>query len=104
MRHDTLAQALQAQARQSGFGMLDLGNLIDMLERDLSTGLVTGVHGAANAVFPGLNIGGVQQEVGGGRSTEVEGEGSVRTDSDTGRNRNPGVNVSSTSIELLIKN
>lgn len=54
--------------------MLDLCDLVDVLERDLAAGIVTGVHGAAEAVLPGLDIGSVQQQVGGGRSAEIESE------------------------------
>jgi hypothetical protein len=72
-----------------------------MLEGDLATNLVAGVHGAAHAILPGLDIGGIEQEVGGGRGAEVEGEGSVGADCDTRGNGNAGVDVSSAGVEFL---
>lgn len=72
-----------------------------MLEGDLAADLVAGVHGAAHAILPGLDIGGVEQEVGGGRGAEVEGEGSVGADCDTRWNGDTGVDVSSAGVEFL---
>jgi hypothetical protein len=72
-----------------------------MLEGDLAADLVAGVHGAAHAVLPRLDIGSVEQEVGGGRSAEVEGEGSVGADCDTRGNGDTGVDVSSAGVEFL---
>lgn len=82
--------------------MLDLGDLVDMLQRDLAAELMTGVLGSANAVLPGFDIGGVEKEVGNSRGAEVEGERSVGTDSDTGGNGDAGVNVSCAGIEFLV--
>jgi hypothetical protein len=82
--------------------VLDLGDLIDMLEGNLATNIVAGVHGAAQAVLAGLDIGRVKEEIGGCWGAEVESEGSVRTDSDAGGNGDTGVDVSGTSVEFLI--
>lgn len=41
--NNTLAQALQTQARQPQFGVLDLGNFIDMFESHGSNHFCTGV-------------------------------------------------------------
>lgn len=96
-----LAQALQAQSRQSCLGLLDAGDLVDVLEGDFADNFMAGVHGAADAVLAGLDIGSVQQKPCSGRRAEVKGEGAIRTDGDTRGNGNAGVDVSSTGIELL---
>lgn len=54
--------------------MLDLGDLVDMLEGDCTTGFVTRVHRTAQAILSRLDVGRVQEEIGGGGSAEVEGE------------------------------
>lgn len=54
--------------------MLDLRDLVDMLEGDCTTDLVPRVHRPAQAILSRLDIGGVQEEIGGGWSAEVEGE------------------------------
>lgn len=82
--------------------MLDLGDLVDVLQRNLATDLMTGVLGTTHAVLPGFDIGGVEKEVGDSRGAEVEREGSIGTNGDTGGDRNTGVDVSSASIEFLV--
>ena len=81
--------------------MLDSGDLVDVLERDLSADLVAGIHCTAYAALSRFNIGGIQQQVGGGRSAEVEGERPVRTDGDTCWDRNTRVNMGGTGVEFL---
>jgi len=81
--------------------VLDLGNFIDVLERDLAADLMAGVHGTAQTVLPGLHVGSIKQEVGGGRGAEVEGEGPVGADGDARRNGDAGVDVSSAGVEFL---
>lgn len=81
--------------------MLDLGDFVDVLERDLATDLVAGVHRTAQAILPGLDIGGIQQQVGGGRGPEIEGKRAIGAHGDARRNRNTGIDVCGASIELL---
>lgn len=72
-----------------------------MLEGDLATNVVTRVHRTTQAVLPGFDIGRVEQEVGGGRSAEFKGEGSVRADGDTRGDWDTGVDVSCAGVEFL---
>lgn len=81
--------------------MLELGDLVNVLEGDLATNVVARVHGTTQSVLPGFDIGRIEQEVGGSRGAEFEGEGSVRTDGDTRGNGNTGVDVSCAGIEFL---
>lgn len=81
--------------------MLDLGNFVDVLEGNLAAALVAGTHRAAEAVLSGLDIGGVQQEVGGGRGAQIKSEGSVGTDGDARRNWDTDIDVSSACVIFL---
>lgn len=81
--------------------MLDLGNFVDVLERDLTADLVAGFHGSAQTVLTRLDIGRVQEEVGGCRRAEVEEEGAVGTDGDARGNGDTDVDVGSAGIEFL---
>lgn len=62
---------------------------------------MAGVHGAAQTVLPRLDIGSVQEEVGGRRRAQVEEKGAVRADGHARRNRNADVDVGSAGIEFL---
>lgn len=101
LRDDTLAQALEAQSRQPGFGVLDLGNLIDVLQGDRATALVAGTHGTTETVLSGFDKGGVEQEVGGSRSAQIKGKGSVGADGDARGDRDADIDVGSACIEFL---
>lgn len=103
LRQNTLAQTLQTQSREPRLAVLDLGDLVDVLQRDRAAGLMARVHGTAQAALSGLDVGRVQEEIGGGRSAEVEGKGSVGADSDARRNGNAGVDVCSASVEFLFR-
>lgn len=81
--------------------MLDLGNFIDVLERDLAADLVTGVHGTAQTVLARLDVGSVQEEVGGRRRAQVEEKGAIGADGDARGDRDTDVDVSSAGIEFL---
>lgn len=81
--------------------MLDLGDFVNVLQRDGAADLVARVHGPAQAALPGLDVGGVQQEIGGGRGADVEVEGSVRADGDARRDGDAGVDVGCAGIEFL---
>lgn len=81
--------------------MLDLGDFVDVLERDLAADLVAGVHGTAQTVLPRFHVGGIEEEVGGGRGAEIEGEGPVGADGDACRNGDTGVDMSSAGVEFL---
>jgi hypothetical protein len=83
--------------------VLDLGDLINVLEGDLATHLMSRVHRTTQSVLPGFDIGGVEEEVGGGRGAEVKVEGSIGADGDTRGNGDTGVNVSCAGIEFLRK-
>jgi hypothetical protein len=81
--------------------VLDLGNLVDMLQRDLATGLVARTHRAAEAVLSGFDTGGVEQEVGGGWSAQIKGKGSVGADGDARGDGDADIDVRSTCVEFL---
>jgi hypothetical protein len=81
--------------------VLDLGNFIDVLERDLAADLVAGVHGTAETVLARLDIGSVQEEVGGCRRAQVEEKGAIGTDGDARGDRDTDVDVGSAGIEFL---
>lgn len=81
--------------------MLDLGNFVDVLERDLAADLVAGVHGSPQTVLARLDVGSVQEEVGGSRRAEVEEKGAVGADGDARGNGDADVDVGSAGIEFL---
>lgn len=80
-----------------GIGLLDFGNLVDVLETDGAHDVVARSAGAL------LDAGSLLEEVGGGRCFRVEGEGSVRLDEDLSGNGDTGLDVRSASVELLAK-
>ena len=81
--------------------MLDLSDFVDVLERDFAACLVAGVHGAAQTVLPGLHVGGIEQEIRGGRGAKIEGEGPIGANGDARRNGDSGVDVGSAGVEFL---
>lgn len=81
--------------------MLDAGNFVYVLQRDLAHGLVAGVHSTTDAVLSRFHIGSLQQQPGSTGGTEVEGKRAIGADGDTRRNRDAGVDVGGTSVEFL---
>jgi hypothetical protein len=81
--------------------VLDLGDFVDVLERDCAADLVAGVHGTAQAVLPRLDVGSIEEEVGGRRGAQVEEKGAVWSDGDARGDRDTDVDVSSAGIEFL---
>ena len=81
--------------------MLDLGDFVDMFEGYLADELMAWVLGATDAILARFHVGRLQQQIGGSGSTEVEGEGTVGSDSDTRRNGYTGVDVCSSGVEFL---
>lgn len=81
--------------------MLDLGDFIDVLERNLAADLVAGVHGTAQAVLARLDIGSVQQKVGGSRRAQVEEKRAIGADGDARGDGDTDVDVGSTGVEFL---
>jgi hypothetical protein len=62
---------------------------------------VAGVHGTAETVLARLDIGSVQEEVGGCRRAQVEEKGAIGTDGDARGDRDTDVDVGSAGIEFL---
>lgn len=81
--------------------MLDLGDFVDVLQRNGAADFVARIHGTAQATLSRFDVGGIQQEIGGGRRTDVEEEGSVRANGDACRDGDTGVDVRCASIEFL---
>lgn len=58
-------------------------------------------HSTAQAILPGFDIGGVEEEVGDRRGAEVKGEGAIGTNSNPGGDGDTGGDMSSASVEFL---
>lgn len=72
-----------------------------MLQGDLATNFMARVHRTTQAILPRLDIGSVQEEVGGGWSADVESERSVRADGHARGHGYASVDVCSAGVELL---
>lgn len=62
---------------------------------------MAGVHGTAQAVLPRLDVGSIEEEVGGRRGAQVEEKGAVWSDGDARGDRDTDVDVRSAGIEFL---
>jgi hypothetical protein len=72
-----------------------------MLQGHFADGLVARFHGSADAVLAGLHVRSLQEEICRRWGSKVEGEGSVRTNSDSCGNGDSGVDVRGSGVELL---
>ena len=72
-----------------------------MLQGNLADDLMAGVHRASDAVLARLQVGGLEQEVGCRRCPQVKGKRAIGTNGNTGGNRDAGVDVGGSGIELL---
>lgn len=87
--NDTATQPFQTQATQPHLPLLDLGNLIDMFERDLAHHLFPRIHRAANLPFALLDAGRLQQEIRRRRRPQLEMKTPIRSYRYPRRNRYP---------------
>lgn len=60
-------------------------------------------HGTAQAILPGFDTGGIEEEVGDRRRAEVKGKGAIGTNSNPGGDGDTGGDMSSTSVKFLYK-
>lgn len=82
--------------------MLHLRNLVDMLQRDCANDLFARVVGTADSVLDLLHSSGLQEQPRRSWRTEVEGERSIWSYSNSGRDRNSRSDVRCSSIEFLV--
>lgn len=95
--NDTLRDGFQTKRLEVGVGLLNFGNLVDVLEADGAHDVVARSAGAL------LYSGGLLEEIGSGRRFGGEGEGAVWLDEDLGGNGDAGLDVGSAGIELFAK-
>lgn len=81
--------------------MLDLGNLIHVFQRHLAHRLMAGSHGTTKPTLARLHVGSLEQQPGGRGSAEVEGEGAIGADGNTGGYGDAGVDVGGSGVEFL---
>lgn len=72
-----------------------------MLQRDLATDFMAGVHSTTEAILSGLDIGGIKKHIGGCWGAQVEGKGAIGANGDSRWNGDAGVHMSGTSVEFL---
>jgi hypothetical protein len=74
-----------------------------MLQGHFADGLMARFHGSADAVLAGLNIRSLQKQICRCWGSQIEGEGSVRTNGDSCGNGDACVDVRGSGIELLYR-
>lgn len=81
--------------------MFDLGDIVDMLQRNFPNAFFAGSTTSPKLVLTLLHPGGLEQEIRCGWCSKFEVKRTVRANGDSSRYGNPGCHVSCACVELL---